>query len=113
MKDIFSNTKLIIIILTLLLTCCTQVVSLTKESQSDYDFTPVDDLLEDAVETIPLEGCVLLLIKNGVTIYEKSFGRYTLDTVVPIASATKLVSAVLMLDLVDDGLVSLDDKVSE
>ena len=79
----------------------------------DYDFTSVDNFLENAVETVPLDGCVLLLIKDGQTIYKKAFGTYTTETVVPIASATKWVSAVLIMDLVDDGVLSLDDKVSD
>jgi len=79
----------------------------------DYDFTSVDNFLQNAIETVPLDGCVLLLIKDGQTIFKKAFGTYTTETVVPIASATKWVSAVLIMDLVDDGISSLDDKVSD
>jgi CubicO group peptidase (beta-lactamase class C family) len=85
----------------------------TTNIQSNYDFTPIDNLLEEKLTSIPIDGCVLLLIKDEKIIYEKAFGSYSLNTVVPIASATKWVSAVLILDLVDDGLLSLDDKVSE
>ena len=84
-------------------------VSATKS----YDFTRIDELLQDAVNDIPLQGCVLLLVKDNEVIYEKAFGIYTINTTVPIASATKWVSAVLIMDLVDDGLMSLDDKVSD
>lgn len=79
----------------------------------NYDFTSVDVFLQDAVDSIPLEGCVLLLIKDGKVIYERAFGSYNIDTVVPIASASKWVSAVLIMKLVDEGLLSLDDKISK
>ncbi len=84
-----------------------------KKTKYNYDFTTLDDLLTNAVNTISLKGCVLLLIKNQEVIYEKAFGDYLPDTVVPIASATKWVSGILIMDLVDDGLMSLDDKVSD
>jgi len=60
-----------------------------------------------------IDGCVLLLIKDGDIIYEKAFGSYNINIVVPIAFATKWVSAVLVMDVIDHGLLSLDDKVSD
>ena len=82
MKKIIFKTILLSIVFLLLSASNTQVLSISTKTQNDYDFTPVDDLLKGTVDTIPLDGCVLLLIKDEEIIYEKAFGSYTLDTVV-------------------------------
>ncbi|MBD3263355.1 serine hydrolase, partial [Candidatus Woesearchaeota archaeon] len=113
MKKVLLSVFLLCVFLLLPTTSSSQIQILNQKTQTNYDFTLVNELLENAVETIPLDGCVLLLIQDEEVIFEKAFGSYSLNTVVPIASATKWVSAVLILDLVDDGLLSLDDKVSD
>ena len=42
---------------------CFQVIG-TINRQSDYDLIPIDDLLEDAVKSIPIDGCVLLVTSS-------------------------------------------------
>jgi len=56
------------------------LMSLINGSASSlaYDFTPVTTLIQNAVDTIPLPGASLLLIKDGQVIYEKAFGTYTM-----------------------------------
>lgn len=78
-----------------------------------YDFSSVTTMIEDRVRSQPLQGASLLIIKDGRVIYEQAFGGYTLDTRVPIASATKWVSASVIMSLIDDGTLHLDDKVSQ
>lgn len=80
-------------------------------AHATYDFTTVDRILERAAPG--LGGCALLLIKNGQVIYRKSFGGYSTDKVVPIASASKWLSGALIMTLVDEGKLSLDDPVSK
>lgn len=77
-----------------------------------YDFGPVTDFIQRNVEGIPLQGASLLIIKDGRVIYEQAFGSYTLDTRIPIASASKWPSASVIMSLVDEGILSLDDRVS-
>jgi CubicO group peptidase (beta-lactamase class C family) len=113
MKKVLLSVFLLCVFLLLPTTSSSQIQILNQKTQTNYDFTLVNELLENAVETISLDGCVLLLIQDEEVIFEKAFGSYSLNTVVPIASATKWISAVLILDLVDDGLLSLDDKVSD
>ena len=57
-------------------------------------------------------GGTLVLVKGEKVIYRKGFGGYDPDKVVPIASASKWLSGALIMALVDDGKLSLDDKVS-
>jgi serine-type D-Ala-D-Ala carboxypeptidase/endopeptidase len=80
-------------------------------AQEKYDFTPVDKLLQSTVPRIG--GCALLLIKDGKIVYKKAFGNYRIDKAIPIASATKWLSAAVVMTLVDEGKLSLDDKISK
>ncbi len=76
-----------------------------------FDFSAVDKILE---ETAPrLGGAALILIKDGKVIYRKAFGPYSVDKVVPIASASKWLSGAVIMSLVDEGKLSLDDPVSK
>jgi CubicO group peptidase (beta-lactamase class C family) len=82
-----------------------------SETQSTFDFTAVDALLEQAAPQ--LGGCALVLIKDGKVIYRKAFGGYAPDKVVPIASASKWLSGAVIMALADEGKLSLDDPVSK
>lgn len=58
------------------------------------------------------KGCSLLLVRDGETIYEKSFGGFDPQEPFPIASATKWLTGAVILTLIDEGKLSLDDPVS-
>ena len=77
-----------------------------------YDFTPVAALIQDAVDTLPLDGASLLLIQNDQIIFEEASGEYTFGTAVLIASASKWLSATTIMTLVDDDLINLDAPIS-
>ncbi len=65
------------------------------------------------VSSEDLDGAGLLVVAGG-TEYRKTFyGSYTSETVIPIASASKWLTAATMMSLVDDRKVSLDDPVSK
>ena len=83
------------------------------QSACAYDLTSVTNRIGTAVEQKPLPGASLLLIKDGQTIYEQAFGSYTVNTIVPIASAGKWISASVILSLVDQRRISLDAPVSK
>jgi CubicO group peptidase (beta-lactamase class C family) len=80
---------------------------------TEYDFGPITASLKKAVEEAPLDGACLLVIKDGKTIYEQCFGKYTPDTVVAIASSSKWFSSATIMTLVDEGKLKLDDPVSK
>lgn len=84
----------------------------TAEKTPTYDFIPLTALMQHAIETMPIEGASLLLIKDGQVIYEKTFGNYTLDTIAPIASGSKWLTAAAVMAVVDDGQLALDDPVA-
>lgn len=76
-----------------------------------YDFTAVDNLLQRIARKHG--GIALVLVKNDEVIYRKSFGAYSTDKVVAIASASKWLSGAVIMTLVDEGKLSLDDSVSK
>lgn len=72
---------------------------------------PIDDYLTRPFRTEPAR----LVIRHfdGTTLIDQSWGGMQNDTVVPIASATKWLSGVAIMSLVDDGLLDLDQPVDE
>lgn len=85
----------------------------TAPSSPSSDISPVTNMIQREVGNRRLRGAVMLLAKNNQVIYEKAFGDYSLTTVVPIASATKWISASVIMSLVDEGKLSLDTPISK
>jgi Beta-lactamase class C and other penicillin binding proteins len=75
-----------------------------------YDWSALDKQLESFVPTT-VPGLTFLLAKDGQVLYEKALGNQTLDSVLPIASATKMPSSLVILTLVQDGLIGLDEPI--
>lgn len=76
------------------------------------DLSQLDGLMQYSLVNLQVPGLSLQVTKAGATRFEKTYGSYTLDTVVSIASGSKWLSSALLLVLVDEGKVQLDDKVS-
>ena len=81
-----------------------------ETTQVSYDFTALDNLLEQIARKHG--GCALAVVKDKKVIYRKGFGSHGPDKVIPIASASKWLSGAVIMSLVDDGLLSLNDQVS-
>ncbi len=61
-----------------------------------------------------LPGAALAVFDaGGTSFHERWFGSYHANTYVPIASASKVVSAAVIMSLVDDGTMALDDTVAD
>lgn len=69
--------------------------------------------LATRVSSEHLDGAALLVVDGGTEVERVTFGTYSDHTVVPIASASKWLTAATMMTLVDEGRVSLDDPVSK
>lgn len=76
-------------------------------------FAEIDALMSSRLRTANLDGAGILVVSNGGTSHEEFFGDYTSDSIIPIASASKWLTAATMMTLVDEGIVSLDDPVSK
>ena len=112
--NIFINTLSILIL----------ILNLSLYSQSnDFQFNAVDKVINKAVEDKSFPGAVVLVWKDGKTIYEKAFGNYTYDSSSPkiktntlfdLASLTKVVATTTAAMICyDRDLFSLDNKVTK
>ncbi len=81
-------------------------------AQSQSPFTEVGEKLVNAQHQ--LDGSAILLVyKEGKIIYQKSVGDFTVKTQAPIAGCSNWLTAALVMTFVDQGKLSLDDKVSK
>ncbi len=77
------------------------------------DFTAVTQVVDGLLAANPqIPGAALRLAKGEQVLYERYFGAYSPQTVVPIASASKLLSAATLMTFVDQDLLDLDAPVS-
>lgn len=81
----------------------------------------VDEFLQSYVDSNRIGGAVVLVLRDGKVAYEKAVGwadreakrPMTTDAIFRIASETKPVTSVAILQLVDEKKLSLDDPVSK
>jgi len=69
-------------------------------------WAPVTAAIQSAQSQFPAGLCVEVLSPAGV-VYSRSFGAFTNTSYVPVASASKIVSATVLLRLVDQGAFNL------
>ena len=75
-----------------------------------YDFTVLNNKLESHSKELG-GNIVALLYKDNKVIYEKKIGAFDKKTPIPIASCSKWLTTAMIMTLVDEGKISLDDKV--
>jgi CubicO group peptidase (beta-lactamase class C family) len=76
-------------------------------------FSPITDRVQGWVDKGYYPGAAVLIARNNRVLYEHSFGTYTPDTEVFIASAGKWLAAATIMSVVDQGKLSLDDPASK
>jgi CubicO group peptidase (beta-lactamase class C family) len=81
------------------------------QSPVDDTWSALDAHLERVASGLG-SGVVMLVRKDEDTLYEKAFAPMNLGSVVPIASSTKMPSALAILTLVDHGAIKLDEPVT-
>ena len=77
------------------------------------DFTAVDHFLDFYAASYPNRGAGLIVTNADGFLYERYVGLFTKETVSLLASSSKMPATTAFLTLVDDGLVDLDDPVSD
>lgn len=60
-----------------------------------------------------LGGNIVAMVWTDTLVYKREIGDFDSKTVAPIASASKWLTAALVMMFVDEGKISLDDKVSK
>ena len=76
------------------------------------DLASVDASIQRRLDDDRLDGAALLVVRDGRVLRNRGYGDYDPITVVPIASASKWLTSATMMTLVDEGRISLDDRVS-
>ncbi|MFT4670687.1 MAG: CubicO group peptidase (beta-lactamase class C family) [Pseudohongiellaceae bacterium] len=74
----------------------------------DIDLDALQVALDEMVEVLELPGAVMLVGKNGVERNRIMSGELDANTVVPVASASKWVSSVVLMRLVELDILELD-----
>ena len=93
---------------------CTLVLSLLLSclvSKSQYDFGRVDKLLTTNQKALG-NRVAAMVYKDGKIVYQKELGEFTVKSQAPVASSSKWLTAALVMTFVDEGKLSLDEKVS-
>lgn len=80
--------------------------------QTNADFSAITRQVQSWVDHGYYPGAAVLVAKDNQVVYEKSFGNYTPETQVFIASAGKWLAAATIMTLVNEGKLSLDDHPS-
>jgi CubicO group peptidase (beta-lactamase class C family) len=81
----------------------------------------IDSLLNSAVRNQDIPGAVVCIVRNGSVVYRKAFGWRNIengvamqaDDIFRMASMTKGLTAVAILQLCERGLLFLDDNISK
>lgn len=101
------------------LVICILVVSLFFNSIKAQDFTELDSIAGHLVEDYGIKGIAMVGVKNGEVIYSKGIGyaneNHKLDTSTPlyIASNTKAFIGLAMVQLIAEGKINLDDRLTD
>ena len=89
------------------------VVALSSAAGAAGAYDEADAALTARVREDGLPGGVLLVGRDGGLVHRFEAGSTTPRTVMPIASASKWLTAATLMTFVDEGRLSLDDPVSE
>jgi serine-type D-Ala-D-Ala carboxypeptidase/endopeptidase len=76
-------------------------------------FSAIDAAVSSAYATRNVPLGLSIYDRHGVKVHEITFGGFSADQRVAIASASKLVSGVVLLRLVDQGLLTLDSTTAQ
>ena len=93
--------------------------STSSEILSQDQFAKIDSICQSFIEKGNTLGLSLAISHKGQLIFSKGYGRANIvnntpateHTIYPIASVSKLISAILTMKLVDNGMLELGDKV--
>ncbi|HEX2451804.1 MAG TPA: serine hydrolase domain-containing protein [Gemmatimonadales bacterium] len=86
---------------------------LSAQARCDAPYTPAADSIQEMVNRLGLGGAALIIRREGRPICERYYGSWRPETVVPLVSSAKWMSAAGILALTDDGTVALDDSAGK
>jgi CubicO group peptidase (beta-lactamase class C family) len=92
----------------------------TSSALSAERLARLDAVMQRYVDENRLAGVVALVLRDGQPVYERAVGwsdkeagrKMTMDTIFRIASQSKAITSVAVLQLVEEGKIGIDDPVS-
>jgi CubicO group peptidase (beta-lactamase class C family) len=83
-----------------------------RAATSSEGFASADAAMRARIRADHLDGGALVVRRAAQVLHDKTFGSWTMNAVVPIASASKWLTAATLMTFVDEGRLQLDDPVS-
>jgi len=87
------------------------LLTIGDSASSGYDWSELRRRLRSLVPAT-VRGVGLMISHRGQIVFSEAYGNQTTDSVLPIASSTKMPSATLIMSLVDEGSIDLDEPVA-
>jgi CubicO group peptidase (beta-lactamase class C family) len=81
-----------------------------QSTNAQQNFSDLTAILEQKQQLLG-KDLVMMVANKDTIIYKKEMGEFKSKTAAPIASASKWLTAALVMVIVDEGKISLDDKV--
>jgi CubicO group peptidase (beta-lactamase class C family) len=85
---------------------------LLQPLQAQQDWSELDAFLESKKKELGKDFIVAAWKMNDTLVYKKEMGMFNSRTQAPVSGLSQLLTTALVLVLVDEGKLSLDDKVS-
>jgi CubicO group peptidase (beta-lactamase class C family) len=79
---------------------------------AQYNFQDIDQEWQSRQKLLGKDAVFMLANKDTI-IFKREVGDFTSKTVAPIASCSKWLTAALVMQFVDEGKLSLDDKITK
>jgi serine-type D-Ala-D-Ala carboxypeptidase len=86
---------------------------ITIQAQSKYDFSPLDQLIGSWIQKSYYPGASVCIVRNNQVVFQQSYGNYTPDTKVYVASAGKWAAAATIATVVDKTKLGWDDTAEQ
>jgi len=85
----------------------------TEDGNPDFHFTEFDSTVEAFLAENDLEGATAVVVhRDHGVVHESAFGTFDIDRVSVLASASKIITAGVLMRLADDGLLDIDAPLS-
>ena len=98
----------------LLLQSVLQPIAAQKKTDlGQQKFPELDDIITQKQKLLGKDFVVMLWKKDDTLVYKKELGDFNSKTQAPIASCSKWLTAALVMTFVDEGKLSLDDKITK
>jgi len=89
------------------------VAAQRKTDVGQQNFPELDDIITQKQKLLGKDFVVMLWKKDDTLVYKKELGDFNSKTQAPIASCSKWLTAALVMTFVDEGKLSLDDKITK